>query len=191
MADDGVIIWENTHENRAAFDFAVQALDRIGRVRLRAVFLGKGHVSQHVMLGLIHEVWQLRNLGPDLVGSRPPLSAGGLGGVLGEGRGDEGRDRPAPALARMGEGVALEVDAAPLPGGASCTPRRPDREDPPATPNLQVGGIDPQIGPIAFQGTVQKRLHLAVDLFAQAADLALADPRHADTAESTLLFGLE
>jgi hypothetical protein len=54
-----------------------------------------------------------------------------------------------------------------------------DRDDPPAAPDLEVGGVDPQVGPIAFERAVQERLHLAVDLLAQAAHLALGDARHA------------
>ena len=58
------------------------------------------------------------DLGPDLVGDGAPLGAGGFDGVLGEGGGDEGGDHPATALSGMGQGIALEVNPAPLPGGA-------------------------------------------------------------------------
>ena len=136
----------------------------------------------------------------------------------------------------MGQGIALEVDATALPGGAEnlgdrsldtfvgiaddelhpaqspagqlAKELRPDRfglgcadletknlappigvdpdgdddgdrDDPPASTDLEVGGVDPEIGPITFEGAVQERLHLAVDLFAEPRHLALADPRHA------------
>ena len=125
--------------------------------------------------------------------------------------GDEGRDHAPPALARMSQHVAHEVDAAPLPGGAEhlrnsgldalvrvgdhqfdapqtapgelAQEFRPDRlglgsayfhaqnlaatirvdahgdddrdgHDAAAAPDLQVGGVDPQIGPVAFDGPV-------------------------------------
>jgi hypothetical protein len=50
-------------------------------------------------------------LGAQLVGDLSPLAPGGLGIVLGEGGGDEGRDDAATLLAGMGQGVAHEVDA--------------------------------------------------------------------------------
>ena len=56
--------------------------------------------------------------GSGLVGYGAPLGAGGLGRVLGKGGGDEGRDDPPPAFPGMGKGIALEVNPAPLPGGA-------------------------------------------------------------------------
>ena len=55
--------------------------------------------------------------GRNLVGDGAPLGAGGLGRLLGEGGGDEGRDDPAAALAGMGQHVPHEVDATALPGG--------------------------------------------------------------------------
>lgn len=83
------------------------------------------------MLGVIHERGQLRHFGPDLIGDGTPLGAGGLGCVLGESGGDEGRDHPSTALPGMGKGIALEVDAAALPCGAE---------------NLGDGGLDALMG---------------------------------------------
>jgi hypothetical protein len=59
------------------------------------------------------------------------------------------------------------------------TSRRPSELTPPALAHLQVGRVDPQVGPIALQRAVQERLHLLVDLLAQPADLALGDAAHA------------
>ncbi len=56
-------------------------------------------------------------LGQELIGDAPPLLLCGLGVVLGEGGGDEGRDDTPAAPAGMGQNVAHEVDAAALPGG--------------------------------------------------------------------------
>ena len=79
------------------------------------------------MLGIVHDGGELWHFGPDLVGHGAPLGAGGLGGVLGKGYGNEGRDDPPPAFPGMGKGIALEVNPAPLPGGAE---------------NLRDGGLD-------------------------------------------------
>jgi hypothetical protein len=42
--------------------------------------------------------------------------------------------------------------------------------------HLQVGGIEPEIGPVAFQRPLQEGANPLVDLLAQLGDLALADP---------------
>ena len=39
-----------------------------------------------------------------------------------------------------------------------------NRHDAPALAHLHVGGVDPQIGPVAFDRAAQERLHLLVDL---------------------------
>jgi hypothetical protein len=87
----------NADDVGAALDLAIEALDGVRRVQLRAVFLWEGHVGQHVVLVramalTVHDGGELRHLGSDLVGDGTPLGAGGLRGVLGEGDGDEGRD---------------------------------------------------------------------------------------------------
>jgi len=71
----------NADDLCAALDLAVQAFDRVGRVQLCPVFLGEGHVSQHVVLGVIHQRGEFGHLGPDLIGDCPPLCAGRFGGV--------------------------------------------------------------------------------------------------------------
>ena len=64
---------------------------------------------------------QLGGLGPELVGDQAPPRACGLGVLLGEGGGEEGRHH-APALAAgMGEQFAHEVHAAAL-GGCAENP---------------------------------------------------------------------
>jgi hypothetical protein len=40
-------------------------------------------------------------------------------------------------------------------------------DDTAAPPDLQIGGVDPQVGPVAFDRPVEEGLDLAVDLFAQ------------------------
>ena len=64
-----------------------------------------------------------------------------------------------------------------------------DRDNPAPAPELEGGCVDPETGPIAvdgpvfdgpvFDGPVKEGLHLAVDVFAQAADLAFGETRHA------------
>ena len=54
-----------------------------------------------------------------------------------------------------------------------------DRNDAAGLAHLHVGGVEPDIGPIAFERPVQEGLHLVVDLAAQPADLALGDAGHA------------
>src|SRR5437763_7985184 len=53
-----------------------------------------------------------------------------------------------------------------------------DRDDATGGANLEVGRIQPEIGPVAFQRPVEEGGDLVVDLGAQAADLALGDPGH-------------
>jgi hypothetical protein len=44
-----------------------------------------------------------------------------------------------------------------------------NRHDAPALAHLHVGGVDPQIGPVAFDRAAQERFHLLVDLDAATA----------------------
>jgi hypothetical protein len=53
------------------------------------------------------------------------------------------------------------------------------RDDAAVVARLHIGGLDPQIRPVALHRTVEKSLHFAVDLLAQTADLALRYPRPA------------
>lgn len=53
-ADEGVIIGEDADDPGPALDFAVEALDRVGRVQLDEVLLREGHVGENVSLGIIH-----------------------------------------------------------------------------------------------------------------------------------------
>ena len=47
---------------------------------------------------------------------------------------------------------------------------RRDRHDAPALAHLQTGGVEPEIGPVAGQGTVQKLADPLVDILAQLRD---------------------
>ena len=48
----------------------------------------------------------------------------------------------------------------------------------PGLTHLEIGGIDPQIGPVALDRTVQESLHPFVDLATQTGDLTLGDAAH-------------
>jgi hypothetical protein len=49
-------------------------------------------------------------------------------------------------------------------------------DDPTALPDLQVGGIEPEIRPPALQRALQKAVHPFIDVLAELGDRALADP---------------
>ena len=53
-----------------------------------------------------------------------------------------------------------------------------DRDDAPGLAHLQIGRIQPEIGPLALQRPLEEALDLAVDLAAQPRHLALGDARH-------------
>src|SRR3954447_3402738 len=53
-----------------------------------------------------------------------------------------------------------------------------DGDDTASLPHLYISGVQPDIGPVAFQRTGQEGLNSLVDLAAQAADLALGDATH-------------
>ena len=44
--------------------------------------------------------------------------------------------------------------------------------------HLYIGGVEPDVGPIAFQRPVEEGLHLVVDLAAQPGYLALGNAGH-------------
>src|SRR5678815_2726457 len=46
-------------------------------------------------------------------------------------------------------------------------------------PSFDVGGIQPEIGPVAFNRTMQEGLYPFIDLATEPRDLRLADPVHA------------
>ncbi len=54
-----------------------------------------------------------------------------------------------------------------------------DGHDPAALPDLEVGRVQPQVGPLAFERAVQEGVHALVDLLAQPADPRLVDPGQA------------
>jgi hypothetical protein len=116
----------------AALDLAGETLDRVRGAQPGPALLREGHAGERVVLvpatidpldrslhaSTVHDRGKLRRLRPDLIGEGAPPGACGLGGVLGEGGGDEGRDRPPPALAGRDQDIPLKMRPAALPGGA-------------------------------------------------------------------------
>ena len=84
-------------------------------MQLGAVLAGEGHVGQHVVLALVHELGQLRPAGAQLVGDAAPGLAGIVAVGLVEGLADRGGDDGVLAARDVGQGVAHPVHAAPLP----------------------------------------------------------------------------
>ena len=76
------------------------------------------HVGEHVLLRRVQQGGELGQLGANLVGDLAPLRPGGVGMILSEGGGDEGRDHAPATPAGMGQRVAHEVHPAALPSGA-------------------------------------------------------------------------
>jgi hypothetical protein len=76
-------------------------------VELRAVGEREAHVGEH--LGLVHKLSEFLDARAELVGDLAPLSAGGVGVVLGEGDDDEGRDSPPPCLPACIRETEVEV----------------------------------------------------------------------------------
>lgn len=80
------------------------------------MLLGKGHVSEDILFGTIHQRSEFRNLRPDLVGDTAPLGARRRWRVLSKCRGNEGGHDATSALSGLDQGIAHEVNHASLPG---------------------------------------------------------------------------
>ena len=83
--------------------------------KLGPVLLRKGHVGQHIVFGLIHQIGQLRHLRPDPVSDTTSSRAGSFRRFLSKRCGDEGGDDAPPALSSMRQGIAHEANPATLP----------------------------------------------------------------------------
>ena len=103
--------WEDADDLCASLDLADRPFDRVGGVQLGAVLGREAHVGQHVSLGVVHQSSQLRHLGPDLVSNSTPLLLCGLGVVLSEGGGYEGRDDPSAAPGGVGQTLRMKSGA--------------------------------------------------------------------------------
>ena len=108
---DEVVI-EATGNSMAVSRVLTPFVVQLGPVRGR-----EAHVSEHVVLCLVEEGGELRDLGAELVGNAAPLRPRGLGIVLGKCGGDESGADASSTLAGMCQRVAHEVHAATLPSG--------------------------------------------------------------------------
>lgn len=57
--DDGVVVGKDAGYICAPLDRAAQALDGVGGVQLRRMLLRRPHISQHIVLCLVHECGEL------------------------------------------------------------------------------------------------------------------------------------
>jgi hypothetical protein len=117
-SNDGTIIGKNADDIRAAFDFAVEAFERIGAGDLRPVLLGEGGISQDILSRFIYQFGKFRCRLTQRIGDASPLRMGVLRGLLGEDGLDHGDDCGALLGSDVGRRVAHPVDATPLQGGA-------------------------------------------------------------------------
>ena len=87
----------------------------------------------------------------------------------------QGLEEARPESLGLG-GTHLQADdlAAPVRVNRHGDYRR-DRDDPPALALLEIGGVEPEIGPVAVQRPLQEGLDPLVDLPAELGDLALGD----------------
>jgi transposase-like protein len=76
-AHDGLFVREYPRDVGASFDLTVQSFDRVGRMQLRPVGRGKVHISEYIILRLVHEGGELRQAGLHLVDHLAPLDPGG------------------------------------------------------------------------------------------------------------------
>lgn len=88
--DDGVVVGEDANDISASLDLAIETLNGVGAVQLGPMLLWEGHVSQHILLGIVHEVCELWHFRPVLIGNVAPLCACCFRRVLCKGCGDEG-----------------------------------------------------------------------------------------------------
>jgi site-specific DNA recombinase len=82
-----------------------------------------------------------------------------------------------PEGLRLGGADGEADDLAPAVGVDRHGDYRGDRDDPAATADLEIGGVEPEIGPRAGQRTFEEVPYPLVDLLAQLRDRALGDPR--------------
>src|SRR5262245_6223507 len=84
-----------------------------------------------------------------------------------------------PERLRVGRADVEPKDFAPSVTVHADRDDRCNRDDAPVLAHLHVGGVDPQVRPIAFERSLQEGLHLLIDLRAQPRYLALGDAAHA------------
>src|SRR3569832_1859911 len=123
-----------------------------------------------------------------LPGSMKHLAHGGLDAFMGIGDDEFDAAQAAPCelaqeLSPEGFGFGWrDVHSQDFSAPLAVSSHRDDdrhRHDATVLARLYVGRVDPEVRPVAFDGPLQEGLHLAVDLLAEPADLALGDAAHA------------
>ena len=84
-------------------------------------------------------------------------------------------DKARPERLGFGWTNAEADDLAPALGRDCHGDYRGDRDDAPAIPDLEVGGVEPEIRPLAIQWAIEEGVDPLVDVLAQLGDLALRD----------------
>jgi hypothetical protein len=139
------------------------------------VLLGEGHVGEDVRLGLVEERGELGQLGPDLVGDLAPLRLGGIGGVLGEGGGDERPTTRRPLLPAWARALRMKCTRQEHAGdrGLDAFVRIRDHQlDPGPTAALELAQeLDPEgDAPIAMPTTSRRPSVLTATAMVTATD---------------------
>ena len=124
QSNNGTIIGKDADDIGAAFNFAVEALERIGAGDLRPVLLGKGGIGQNILTRFIHQFGEFWCALTQRIGDALPLRVGILGSLLCENGFDHGDHRRTLLSSDMRQRVAHPMDATPLQGGVEHLRRR-------------------------------------------------------------------
>lgn len=116
--DDGLFVGEDADHVRSPLHLFVQPFQWIGAVQLDPVLRRERHVSQHIVLGFIHETGEFWPFAAKLVGDMP-LGLAGAGRIrLQKGLAQGGRNHGVLSLGDASQGVSHPVDPATLPCGS-------------------------------------------------------------------------
>ncbi len=111
----GRLVGEDADDVGATLHLLVQPFDRVGRMELRPMRLGKRHEGDDVDFGLVHHGRQFRDALAQLIGDLSPgLRCGGMVG-LHEHRPDGACHHLMLGLRHIGQSISHEVNATPLP----------------------------------------------------------------------------
>jgi hypothetical protein len=92
---------------------------------------------------------------------------------------DQGLEEAGPEGLGLGRADLEADDLAPAVGADRDSDYRRHRDDAAALALLEVGGVEPEIGPLALQRPIEEGVDTLVDVLAQLGDLRLRDAREA------------
>ena len=98
----------------------------------------------------------------------------------------QGAEEVEPERLRLRAADRHAEDLAPAVGVHADRDGHRDGDDAPGLADLHVGGVEPEIGPVALDGAGEEVAHPLVDLGAEARDLAAADALHAHGADQVV-----